>query len=42
MLVMISDICESDYWWYDIEECEDDEEWNSYSDEITIINKGNE
>ena len=34
---ILSDINECDYWWYDIEECEDDEEWNSYSDEIIVI-----
>jgi hypothetical protein len=34
---VLSDIHECDYWWYDIEECEDDEEWNIYDDEITVI-----
>ena len=34
---ILSDIDECAYWWYDIEECEDDEEWNSYGDEITTI-----
>lgn len=34
---VLSEIQECDYWWYDIEECEDDEEWNIYDDEITVI-----
>lgn len=34
---VLSDIQEADYWWYTIEECEDDEEWDNYSDEITEL-----
>ena len=34
---ILSDIDECAYWWYDIDECEYDEEWNSYSDEIITI-----
>ena len=34
---ILNEINECDYWWYDIEECEDDEEWNSYGDKITTI-----
>ena len=42
---ILSEIDEGEYWYYIIEECEDDEEWNNYDDEITIldnIDKGNE
>lgn len=34
---ILSDIDEGEYWNHIIEECEDDEEWNSYDDEITTI-----
>ena len=30
----VADICECDYYYATIEECEDDEEWNSYEGEI--------
>ena len=31
---ILEDICEADYYYASIEECEDDEEWNSYMGEI--------
>lgn len=31
---ILEDICEVDYYYSSIEECEDDEEWNSYEGEI--------
>ena len=31
---ILEDICECDYYYSSIEECEDDEEWNSYEGEI--------
>ena len=37
---ILEDICEVDYYYSSIEECEDDEEWNSYKGEI--IGENNE
>ena len=37
---ILEDICECDYYYSSIEECEDDEEWNSYMGEI--IGENNE
>ena len=37
---ILEDICECDYYYSSIEECEDDEEWNSYKGEI--IGENNE
>lgn len=34
---VLSEIDEGEYWHYSIEECTDDEEWNSYTDEIEEI-----
>ena len=37
---ILEDICEADYYYASIEECKDDEEWNSYMGEI--IGENNE